>query len=276
MVNALPLCEGTITRERFTRLGTEKGILDFFLVCDKMLPLVTKMVIYEKGQNALGKYRGGKVLKADHHMLKLELDISFHVNNDLDRKEMFNLRDKVCQKKFKLFTTNTKRFTKCFETGQTFEVQFKSWQRQFQKSLHANFRKIRVKNKDEKKKLSKIDTCIEKKRTILKKQHLSAEDHKTIKRLDEEIGNECEEKEWQTLKEVLQGLDTSERNNNIWKQMKKAYSNKVKPIPAGVENLEGKIITYPKEKEKNILDHFIHRMRKRPIKNNIKYIIDLN
>ena len=133
-----------------------------------------------------------------------------------------------------------------------------------------------MKNEDEKNKLSKIDTCIEKKRTILKKQHLSAEDHKTIKRLDEEIGNECEEKEWQTLKEVLQGLDTSERNNNIWKQMKKAYPNKVKPIPAGVKNIEGKIITIPKEKEKVILDHFIHRMRKRPIKNKIKDISDLN
>ena len=33
VVNASPLCDGSITRERHTTNGKEKGILDFFVVC---------------------------------------------------------------------------------------------------------------------------------------------------------------------------------------------------------------------------------------------------
>ena len=109
-----------------------------------------------------------------------------------------------------------------------------------------------MKDEDYKKELSKIYTLINKKRNIRKQQLISAEDHKTVEGLEVEIGNECEEKEWTKLREVLKGLDTSERNTNIWKQMKRAYPNKVKPIPTGVLNIEGKLITNPKEKEKVI------------------------
>ena len=65
--------------------------------------MVTKMVIDEKGQNALTRYRGGKIVKTDHNMLKLEIDLTFHIGGDHDRNEMFNLRDKTCQQKFKFF-----------------------------------------------------------------------------------------------------------------------------------------------------------------------------
>jgi hypothetical protein len=275
VLNALSICEGTITRERRTRKGTEKGILDFFLVCDKILPLVTRMVIDEKGENALCKYRAGNVVKADHHMLKIEINIMFHMKKDHERNEMFNLKDKVCQQQFKLFTTNTKRFTRCFETEEIFDIQFKRWQRQLQKALYANFRKIRIKNDDDKKKLSKIDTLINQKRNILKKRHLSAEDYKALDELEAKISGECEEKEWEKLREVLKGLDTSERNTQIWKQMKRAYPNKTKPVPTGVMNIEGKVITNPKEKGKVILDHFTHRMRKHPVMDEIREISDL-
>ena len=109
-----------------------------------------------------------------------------------------------------------------------------------------------------------------------KKRHLSAEDYKALDELEAKISGECEEKEWEKLREVLKGLDTSERNTQIWKQMKRAYPNKTKPVPTGVMNIEGKVITNPKEKRKVILDHFTHRMRKRPVMDEIREISDLN
>ena len=136
-------------------------------------------------------------MKADHHMLKLELNITFHMKKDHERKDMFNLKDKIRQKQLKIFTTNTNRFTRCFENKEIFDVQFKSWQRQLLKSLHANFRQIQVKDEDYKKELSKIYTLINKKRNIRKQQLISAEDHKTVEGLEVEIGNECEEKNGQ-------------------------------------------------------------------------------
>ena len=66
----------------------------FFIVCDQILPLVSKMVIDECGQYALTKYRRGKVVKSDHNMLKLEINLTFHINKNHEKIEVFNLRNK--------------------------------------------------------------------------------------------------------------------------------------------------------------------------------------
>ena len=51
------------------------------------------------------------------------------------------------------------------------------------------------------------------------------------------------------------------------------YPKKSKPLPTGVLNVEGKIIANPEEKKKVILEHFRHIMRKRPVKEEVKYIL---
>ena len=275
VVNATSKCEGSITRERNTTKKTEKSILDFFIVCERIFPFVSKMVIDENGGNDLFRYRGGKIVKADHHMLKLNLDITIHEKKKHERIEMFNVRNKLCLKDFKDFTTNTNRFTKCFQSEETFEIQFQRWQRQLQKALHANFRKIRHKENDHKK-LQHIDVLMNKKKDILKKKNLDMKDKDDIELLDKNITDECEEKEWEKLNEILGNLDSKDTNINIWKQMKKAYPKKTKPLPTGVKNMENKIVTNPEEKKSVILEHFRHRMRKRPVHSDVKDIIDMN
>ena len=42
VVIALPMCSGSITRRRSTKNGIQESILDFFLVCDQMLPKITQ------------------------------------------------------------------------------------------------------------------------------------------------------------------------------------------------------------------------------------------
>ena len=48
VVNSLPICEGLITRSREKVGKEEKSILDFFIVCTRVLPFLKKMVIDEK------------------------------------------------------------------------------------------------------------------------------------------------------------------------------------------------------------------------------------
>ena len=50
VVNALPICQGKFTRVKTTKIGTTKTILDFFLVCEKILPYVTRMKIDAMGR----------------------------------------------------------------------------------------------------------------------------------------------------------------------------------------------------------------------------------
>ena len=167
VVNALPLCDGKFTRVMTTKTGTTKTILDFFVVCNKMLPHVTKMKIDESGATSLTRYKN-KIVKTDHNMLSLEIDLTFHTEKHHDRIEMFNLRNINCQQKFKEYTSKNTKLSECFLTGESVKAQFNNWQRKFQKALYASFRKIRV--TDRKKDMSLIDKLMKEKKRFTQKE----------------------------------------------------------------------------------------------------------
>ena len=91
-MNALDLCDGAITRIRHTKEHIEESIIDFFVVCDLILPVVTKMTIDSKGELAMTRFKG-RVGSTDHKMLKLEIDLTFHKEKHHDRFELFNVRN---------------------------------------------------------------------------------------------------------------------------------------------------------------------------------------
>ena len=162
-----------------------------------------------------------------------------------------------------------------FLTNETLDIQFGKWQRQFKKSLYANFRKVRI-SENKIRDPSKLDILMDKKKTILKKKNLLPQDMKEVEEIDCSISRECEDRELKKLKDVVGSLETKEGNTNIWRQMRRAFPKKNKPLPTGVKNIEAKVITNPEEKKHVILKHFAHRMRKRPVKDDVKDIIDLN
>jgi hypothetical protein len=45
VVNSLPLCDGLITRRRKCKDQVEESVLDFFVVCHRVLPFVTKWLL---------------------------------------------------------------------------------------------------------------------------------------------------------------------------------------------------------------------------------------
>ena len=57
--------------------------------------------------------------------------------------------------------------------------------------------------------------------------------------------------------------------------MKKAVPNKTKQVPTGVNNIENKTVKNPEEKKIVILNHFVRQMRKRPMKEEVKEILEV-
>ena len=110
VVNATNLCEGKFTRVR----NESKTIIDFFVVCDQLFPLVSKMKVDEKGKYQMSRYKG-KVVRTDHNMLYLELNLTLNMNEKHESINVFNVRNKKCQKQFYIFTSKDDRFTKCLE-----------------------------------------------------------------------------------------------------------------------------------------------------------------
>ena len=267
VVNALTICEGDITRVRHIKERTEETMIDFFVVCDQILPLVSKMSIDTIGEYTLTRFKG-KVVKSDHRMLKLNIDLTFHKEKKHERVEVFNLRNIKCQQAFQEFTSKGNNFSRCISSQhENIDIHFQRWQRRLKKAIHACFRKTR-KTAELIKKPSNMDSLMRKRKTLLRKKTLSEDDEIEIYQIEQEISDEIADREFKKLEEVVGELDDN-THTNIWKEMKKAFPSKQKPLPTGVKNIKGKLITNPEEKKKITLEHFEHRMRKRAIKEDI-------
>ena len=132
VVNSLPLCKGLITRRRLRDGKLEESILDFFVVCAKVLPYIISMEIDESKKYVLTNYeqarKGGKVSDTDHATEILDVDMDILVEKP-ERREIFNFKDRESQEKFKIDTTNTNEFTSCFATDLPLKDQIKNWRK---------------------------------------------------------------------------------------------------------------------------------------------------
>ena len=92
VVNSLPICEGLITRVRSKGETTEKSILDFFVVCSRILPFVTKMVIDEEKNYILTNYKvcknGIRAKDSDHYTEYMDVKLKIKTENPKERKSL--------------------------------------------------------------------------------------------------------------------------------------------------------------------------------------------
>ena len=126
VVNSLDLCSGLITRRRQTIHRLEEAVLDVFVVCDKVLSYVKKMVVDEEKEFVLTNYnkvKGEIITKdSDHNTLVLYLDIPYSTIKP-KRVEFFNLKNGEGQERFKSLTSNCEKLSKCFENSDNFSKQ---------------------------------------------------------------------------------------------------------------------------------------------------------
>ena len=134
-------------------------------------------------------------------MLTLELSLTYHIEKQHEKIELFNLRNITCQKCFKEYTSSSNTLSKCFSTDEPINIQFSKWMTKFRKALHACFRKIRV--TENKKKMSNINILMMEKKDIMKKKHKNKNYIEKFKLLEKDISDACEDREWSKLVEVL-------------------------------------------------------------------------
>ena len=92
VVNALDICQGVITRSRKTTSGTEKSVLVFFLVCRRMRPFITRMVVDKNGDNKIVRFTKNKIIESDRNSLQLNFTLKFEPLKP-DRVEIFNFKN---------------------------------------------------------------------------------------------------------------------------------------------------------------------------------------
>ena len=122
-------------------------MLDFFIICDKILPFLKRMVIDEQRLHVLTNFnpirQGGRPIESDHNTEILELDLKFDKKKP-ERREVFNFKNEECQQAFFKITSETSKLSECFSTDQPFLAQAKRWNKELNNMLHLTFKKVRV------------------------------------------------------------------------------------------------------------------------------------
>ena len=287
VINSLDLCQGLITRYRKTVNGEEKAVLDFFLCCDKLRPYLVKLKIDDKGEIALTNFKPVKeqsrAKPSDHAVMELELELKFSKEKPT-RSEMFNFKNKKCQKNFQHKTTNTNALSKIFEEKGDVEKQFQKWWTKLNSFFQQSFRKVRIKE-GMNKTPTELDVKIDEWKDIKKKNNLAKHsdeenkyDEQKEEDLEKEISDVIDDLNLEVVKKtlgVLDGENGTVKHKGLWK-LKKEVNPKIKPtLPVGKKNLEGRIVTNPEELKELYLQTFLYRLRNRPIKQGYEGVLEL-
>ena len=125
LVNSMPITEGLITRRRITVNKMEESIIDYFVVCDRLLPYTKKLLIDEQKKFVLTSFFKRKGLNrskdSDHHTMILDLSIEF--KSKIQRHESYNVRERKGQLSFQLNTSTDNKLSECFSENKSLEIE---------------------------------------------------------------------------------------------------------------------------------------------------------
>ena len=266
VVNALPLCEGLITRSRIKGGKIERSVLDFFVVCSRVLPFVKRMVVDESKNFILTNYKNvvtcGKACDSDHATEFMDVDLNI-IAEKPERKEIYNYKDIDAQMMFKNLSTETKEFSNSFNNNLDVLQQVENWRNVLFSHIRKSFQKIRIKKKNIKPLNRSISKLIDRRNRLI---NLEA-DNIQIQHLNEEIAEfEAEENRSKIIKHFKSYSDDPEGINlqQMWKTLKKISPNSTTALPTAKKNHKGRIVSAPGELKKLLAKEYKERLRNRP------------
>ena len=274
VVNSLDLCQGLITRRRTTIRKCEESILDFFVVCEKMLPFIERMIVDEEQQYGLSSYskvKGKQVIKkSDHNPVILELFLNYKVKKP-DRIESFNFRNKECQKQFFESTDKSSTLTEIFLKAGNVQDKAAKWMKKLNGEFHKCFRKIRH---TEKKIITPITKILEERRLIIQRLKICPEEEKDklkdiLNDVEDKICSEVAKKNHAKVVDnfkLLADQTGSFQTLGMWNIKRKVFPRNKESLPFAKKDCEGKFITSQNMIKRLYLETFTHRLRHRPMK----------
>ena len=195
------------------------------------------------------------------------------------KREMFNFKNKECQQKFFELTDNSTKFASCFrEENGTFIQQSNKFMKQSKSAFHQCFKKIRISNKTNIQKpdivlqlletKTKLQMFLKSAKTEVSKQFAEAK----ICDIEDKITQFCSTKNVKIINEQLGQINTlngSISQIGIWKVKSKLLPRPVDP-PMAKRDFAGNLITGVAPLKQLYLDTYVHRLRHREIREELK------
>ena len=254
-------CEGVITRRRKTKQRVEESVIDFVLVSSDMAQDMIKMEIDEERKYVLTKMtktkKGIKIKESDHNVIITEFNEKTkpHVKEKL---EVYNLKNKDCQKRFKEFTTNTKMFSTVFENGESeVDVLTKRLMKKIDGAIAKNFRKNRVNQKQDEEEIKLFD----RRRDL--KDKMDEESINELKDTNEKLANKAAENFIKLQKEICDAKENGTKINaqKIWKMKKKLCPRARDPAAAIIDG-KGNLFTNDHAIQERAIEVYTNRLKK--------------
>ena len=88
--------------------------------------------------------KGTRIKESDHHTILAEFNCKVAPNKNTHKIEVYNLKNKECQAKFKSFTTSTKMFSSVFECSDSVDDITNRLVKKINGAIAKNFSKRRI------------------------------------------------------------------------------------------------------------------------------------
>ena len=259
-VNSLDITNGLITRTRKVLNEIKESTIDFFVVCERVLPFVINMKIDNHKQHTLTNFKEGEdSVDSDHLPLVMKVNLQT-VTKKKERIEILDINNKKQQQTFKINTSETEDFTNCFKGPETVLEQCGQWISTLKSHCKKSFQTIRIRPK--RIQPSKADSLINKRNKQLK---LGKYDQ--VKLMDENIAQIVAEEGRAKAKMFERYSDQNGSNSvqEMWKLKKKLFPKKASVLPSAKLNYQGRVVTEPNELTKLLGEEYGKiRLRKRP------------
>ena len=232
-----------------------------FIVCDKIYPFVTKLLVDEQKVYSLTNYSSkGNFVYSDHNSLIMNVNLEF-MKQKTDRRIIFNYKNIKSFEQFKKVTSKTNKFSNCFLTNEPFSKQEKIWSKLLNGAIHKCFERVRVKRRGP-------ILC---KKFQRRKKAIKFKNMKEKAASEDDLSKEQALRNFNKIKSNLLNLNNSNNTQtNIWK-IKNKFFPKIEPnLPVAKRNLFGQIISNREELKSVYLENFVFRMRSRPILPHLK------
>ena len=246
------------------------------------------MTIDENRVHVLTKYcttKGSKKeVQSDHNVQFSKFSLKYQEVKCKTKREIFNFKNTDCQQKFFYVTENTNKLSSCFNEGDNFNTQSLKFFKTLDGTFHQCFRKIRITNKSENKNSNddiQQNLEIKTKLNLFLQEAKSTYSRQVIERKINEVTQNISMLSSVKNKKIIDEQLSTINNINgsfsrlgMWKMKSKLFP-KVYDHPTAKKDGSGNLITAAEPLKKLYLATYIHRLRPRPIREDLQELFHL-
>ena len=263
-------CVGSITRRRKTINSEEESIIDHVLISEDLENDLESIIIDEEGENALTKVlktkKGVKTKSSDHNPIITNFSMKWSSKVTKPRIEMFNLKNKEGQEKFKQLTSNSTMLTDIVSSKDDINICTKKFLKSLNQCIRKSFKKIRITDKPN----IEIESLFNQRRKLR-----SSRDEKSrceLEEVEKKLADFCAQSNYEKIKEEIENINCDEggfNSGHLWK-LKKKMSPKCRDPPTAMLDNQGNLVTTAKAIEALAVETYRKRLENREINKDLE------